>query len=123
MQGSIRITEQGEVIASKYSNPDVGRRNLEILAAATLEAIGLLALLPLSMRFLRGDAKRRRRAIELIGAICLAHRLPPGYALAQALQDRAESVRRAAEQAWLAIRRRAEQSGPAANAEEASGRP
>ena len=38
VQGQIRITEQGEVIASKYSNPEVGRRNLEILAAATLEA-------------------------------------------------------------------------------------
>jgi phosphoenolpyruvate carboxylase len=38
VQGSIRITEQGEVIASKYSNPVMGRRNLEILAAATLEA-------------------------------------------------------------------------------------
>ena len=38
VQGAIRVTEQGEVIASKYSNPEVGRRNLEILAAATLEA-------------------------------------------------------------------------------------
>lgn len=38
VQGQIRITEQGEVIASKYSNADVGRRNLEILAAATFEA-------------------------------------------------------------------------------------
>ncbi|HEY6258628.1 MAG TPA: phosphoenolpyruvate carboxylase [Xanthobacteraceae bacterium] len=38
VQGSIRITEQGEVIASKYSNSEMGRRNLEILAAATLEA-------------------------------------------------------------------------------------
>src|SRR5262249_22710555 len=38
VQGAIRITEQGEVIASKYSNPEMGRRNLEILAAATLEA-------------------------------------------------------------------------------------
>jgi phosphoenolpyruvate carboxylase len=36
--GGIRVTEQGEVIAGKYSNPEVGRRNLEILAAATLEA-------------------------------------------------------------------------------------
>ncbi|HJQ58005.1 MAG TPA: phosphoenolpyruvate carboxylase [Vineibacter sp.] len=38
LQGAIRITEQGEVIAGKYSNADVGRRNLETLAAATLEA-------------------------------------------------------------------------------------
>ena len=38
VQGQIRITEQGEVIAAKYSQPEVGRRNLEILAAASLEA-------------------------------------------------------------------------------------
>ena len=38
VQGQIRITEQGETISGKYSNPEVGRRNLEILAAATLEA-------------------------------------------------------------------------------------
>src|SRR5439155_23215030 len=34
----IRVTEQGEVIAGKYSNAEVGRRNLETLAAATFEA-------------------------------------------------------------------------------------
>ena len=38
VQGQIRITEQGEIISSKYSTPEVGRRNLEILASATLEA-------------------------------------------------------------------------------------
>src|SRR5579859_6409765 len=38
VNGQIRITEQGEIISSKYSNNEVGRDNLEILAAATLEA-------------------------------------------------------------------------------------
>ena len=41
--GQIRITEQGEVIASKYSDPDIGRRNLETLLAATFEATLLKA--------------------------------------------------------------------------------
>ena len=36
--GGLRVTEQGEIIASKYSDPDVGRRNLETLVAAALEA-------------------------------------------------------------------------------------
>jgi len=38
VQGQIRLTEQGEVITAKYGNPEVGRRNLEVLAAATMEA-------------------------------------------------------------------------------------
>jgi phosphoenolpyruvate carboxylase len=38
VQGQIRLTEQGEVIGVKYANAEVGWRNLEILAAATLEA-------------------------------------------------------------------------------------
>ena len=38
VQGQIRITEQGETISGKYANPELGRRNLETLAAATLEA-------------------------------------------------------------------------------------
>jgi phosphoenolpyruvate carboxylase len=38
VDGALRLTEQGEVIASKYADPETGRRNLETLAAATLEA-------------------------------------------------------------------------------------
>ncbi len=38
VNGQIRLTEQGEVIASKYANPEIGLRNLETLVAATLEA-------------------------------------------------------------------------------------
>ncbi|MDX5363337.1 MAG: phosphoenolpyruvate carboxylase [Pseudazoarcus pumilus] len=38
VQGQIRLTEQGEVIAAKYDNPEVGFRNLEVIVAATMEA-------------------------------------------------------------------------------------
>lgn len=38
VNGSLRLTEQGEVIAAKYAEPQVARRNLESLLAATLES-------------------------------------------------------------------------------------
>ncbi len=38
VNGALRVTEQGEIIASKYSDPELGRRNLETLVAATIEA-------------------------------------------------------------------------------------
>lgn len=38
VNGQIRLTEQGEVIASKFGNPEIGRRNLETVVAATVEA-------------------------------------------------------------------------------------
>jgi len=38
VEQGLRITEQGEIIASKYSDPELGRRNLETLVAAALEA-------------------------------------------------------------------------------------
>jgi phosphoenolpyruvate carboxylase len=38
VNGSLRLTEQGEVIAAKYAEPQMARRNLESLVAATLES-------------------------------------------------------------------------------------
>lgn len=38
VNGSLRLTEQGEVIAAKYAEPQVAQRNLESLLAATLES-------------------------------------------------------------------------------------
>jgi phosphoenolpyruvate carboxylase len=38
VQGRIRITEQGEVIAAKYGTPDAAAANLEAMASATLLA-------------------------------------------------------------------------------------
>ncbi|MCV7318511.1 phosphoenolpyruvate carboxylase [Mycolicibacterium confluentis] len=38
VSGSLRITEQGEVIAAKYAEPRSAHRNLETLLAATLES-------------------------------------------------------------------------------------
>ena len=38
VNGQIRLTEQGEIISSKFANPEIGRRNLETIVAATLEA-------------------------------------------------------------------------------------
>jgi phosphoenolpyruvate carboxylase len=44
--GSIRLTEQGEIVAAKYSNPAMARRNLETMVSATLEATLLGATAP-----------------------------------------------------------------------------
>ncbi|MDD2703802.1 MAG: phosphoenolpyruvate carboxylase [Acidocella sp.] len=52
VQGQIRLTEQGEVIAAKYGNAGVGRRNLEVLVSATLVATAEPAIAePLDPRF------------------------------------------------------------------------
>lgn len=52
VNGQIRLTEQGEVIASKYANPEVGRRHLETLVAATLEASLLAPARPVPKDFI-----------------------------------------------------------------------
>ncbi|MCW5642894.1 MAG: phosphoenolpyruvate carboxylase [Rhodoferax sp.] len=56
VRGQIRLTEQGEVIGSKYANPEIGRRNLETLVAATLEATLMSASKPVSEQFLQTAA-------------------------------------------------------------------
>ncbi|MEQ1701647.1 MAG: phosphoenolpyruvate carboxylase, partial [Ilumatobacteraceae bacterium] len=38
VDGSLRLTEQGEVIAARYADPSLARRSLEALVAATIEA-------------------------------------------------------------------------------------
>ncbi|MES3002454.1 MAG: phosphoenolpyruvate carboxylase [Pseudomonadota bacterium] len=53
VRGQIRLTEQGEVIGSKYANPEIGRRNLETLVAATLEATLLQPTKPAPRNFLQ----------------------------------------------------------------------
>ncbi len=57
VRGQIRLTEQGEVIGSKYANPEIGRRNLETLVAATLEATLLQPTKPATKQFLETAEK------------------------------------------------------------------
>ena len=57
VRGQIRLTEQGEVIGSKYANPEIGRRNLETLVAATLEATLLQPTKPATPDFLEAAAE------------------------------------------------------------------
>ena len=57
VRGQIRLTEQGEVIGSKYANPEIGRRNLETLVAATLEATLLQRTKSASQPFLQVAAE------------------------------------------------------------------
>jgi phosphoenolpyruvate carboxylase len=51
VDASLRITEQGEMVALKFSRPAAARRNLEMLVAATLEASALPASTAYDRRF------------------------------------------------------------------------
>jgi phosphoenolpyruvate carboxylase len=53
VNGFLRLTEQGEIISSKYSDPDLAQRNLETLLAAVLES----TLLP----NINGDTQQQKR--------------------------------------------------------------
>ncbi|HUB55910.1 MAG TPA: phosphoenolpyruvate carboxylase [Mycobacterium sp.] len=65
VNGSLRLTEQGEVIAAKYAEPQMAQRNLETLLAATLES-------------------------TLLDVECLGDSAGPAYAILDELADRAQ---------------------------------
>ncbi len=66
VSGSLRLTEQGEVIAAKYAEPRIARRNLETLVAATLESTLL------DVEGLGDDAEQAYQVLDELAA--LAHR-------------------------------------------------
>ncbi len=69
VRGQIRLTEQGEVIASKYANPEIGRRNLETLVAATLEATLLQPTKPATKAFLETAEQLSRASMAAYRAL------------------------------------------------------
>ncbi|SEQ40153.1 phosphoenolpyruvate carboxylase [Giesbergeria anulus] len=69
VRGQIRLTEQGEVIASKYANPEIGRRNLETLVAATLEATLLQPTKSATPDFLDAAAQLSQASMDAYRAL------------------------------------------------------
>ena len=69
VRGQIRLTEQGEVIGSKYANPEIGRRNLETLVAATLEATLLQPTKSASKAFLDTAAELSKNSMSAYRAL------------------------------------------------------
>ena len=74
VRGQIRLTEQGEVIGSKYANPEIGRRNLETLVAATLEATLLQPTKSATKAFL--DAAAELSALSMAAYRALVYETP-----------------------------------------------
>ncbi len=60
--GRIKITEQGEVISSKYANPFIAERNLELVLSAVIAATWMHKPLP------QEEAKGEKAMEELSGA-------------------------------------------------------
>ena len=77
VRGQIRLTEQGEVIASKYANPEIGRRNLETLVAATLEATLLQPTKPAPRAFLQAAEDLSQASMRAYRALVYE---TPGFA-------------------------------------------
>jgi len=69
VRGQIRLTEQGEVIGSKYANPEIGRRNLETLVAATLEATLLQPTKSATQAFLDAAAELSQSSMAAYRAL------------------------------------------------------
>ena len=76
VRGQIRLTEQGEVIGSKYANAEIGRRNLETLVAATLEATLLQPTKPATQVFLQAAAELSQASMNAYRALVYA---TPGF--------------------------------------------
>lgn len=77
VRGQIRLTEQGEVIGSKYANPEIGRRNLETLVAATLEATLLKPTKAAGKAFLEAAAKLSQSSMDAYRSLVYE---TPGFA-------------------------------------------
>jgi phosphoenolpyruvate carboxylase len=77
VRGQIRLTEQGEVIGSKYANPEIGRRNLETLVAATLEATLLQPAQTATPAFLQTAAALSQASMDAYRALVYE---TPGFA-------------------------------------------
>jgi phosphoenolpyruvate carboxylase len=63
VQGSVRITEQGEIIAAKYTDGDLARENLESVVAGMLEAACT------DSEGLDGDAEHAYATIDELAAL------------------------------------------------------
>ncbi|PNG26665.1 phosphoenolpyruvate carboxylase [Methylocella silvestris] len=67
--GQIRLTEQGEVISSKYANPEIGLLNLEALVAATMEATLLSSAGEAPQEFLDAAAELSQASMKAFRAV------------------------------------------------------
>jgi phosphoenolpyruvate carboxylase len=69
VKGQLRLTEQGEVIASKYADPEIARRNLEALAAAAIEATLLAPSRAVPGRFIEAAAQLSEAGMKAYRAL------------------------------------------------------